>query len=89
MKVFGVRLTDEQFQNLNKLMAKTLGNQTSNNTTSDNFRLFIEKLPDYIIKSRKCHRRNNDEVSISSICSKCDINPKSALEKCPENGAVR
>jgi len=89
MKVLSVRLTDEQAQNLDKLMAKTLGNQISNNTMSENFRLFLEKLPDYIIKSRKCHRRNNNEVSISAICSKCDINPKSALEKCPENGAIR
>lgn len=89
MKVLSVRLTDQQFQNLNKLMERTLGNQISNNTVSDNFRLFLEKLPNYIIKSRKCYRRNNDEVSISAICSKCDINPKSALEECPENGAIR
>lgn len=91
-----VRLTDEQLKKLNKLLERTLGkDQVASGTMSDNFRLFIDKL--YSLRSektlskavsepvskkaRRCYLRNNAQVSVSSVCSKCS--PKN-MEKCPE-----
>jgi len=90
-----VRLTDERFKKLNKLLEGTLGkDQIASGTMSDNFRLFIDKLSScrsektlskalskHISKTaRRCYLRNNAQVSVSSVCSKCSPKDK---ELCP------
>ena len=95
-----VRLTDERFKKLNKLLERTLGkDQIANKTMSDNFRLFIDKL--YGLRSektlskavsepiskniRKCYkRRYNPQVSVSSVCSKCRTEHPYWWETCVE-----
>jgi len=91
-----VRLNDEDFKLLNKLLERTLGkDQIASGTMSDNFRLFINKLGSlrsektlskavtkHISKKvRRCYRKNNAQVLVSSVCSKCS---PSDSELCPE-----
>jgi len=90
-----VRLNDEDFKLLNKLLERTLGkDQIASGTMSDNFRLFINKLGSLrsektvskaISKhtskaARRCYLKNNKQVSVVYVCSKCS---PSDSELCP------
>jgi len=95
MPYLSVRLSDERFKKLNTLLKRIVGDQASANSMSDNLRIYIDKVyslrsektlskavsePINRKKIRKCYLRNDTQVSIALVCSKC---PPEKKALCP------